>query len=73
MQWSRDYRRRILLPDDADLSSVTSQLSKEGLPTIEAPRDPALSPSERSLDVTMEEVESQIKDEAKSSSDAEEE
>ncbi|KAK2567450.1 Heat shock protein hsp-16.2 [Acropora cervicornis] len=73
LQRSRDYHRRILLPDDADLSSVTSRLSKEGLLTIEAPRDAALLPSERSLDVTMEEVESQINDEAKSLSDAEEE
>ena len=68
LQWSRDYHRRILLPDDVDLSSVTSRLSKEGLLTIEAPRDPAFLPSERSLDVTMEGVESQIEDEAKSSS-----
>ena len=68
LQWSRDYHRRILLPDDVDLSSVTSRLSKEGLLTIEAPRDRAFLPSERSLDVTMEEVESRIEDEAKSSS-----
>ena len=51
---SRDYSRRILLPDDVVLSSVTSRLSKEGLLTIEAPRDPALLPSERTVDVTME-------------------
>ena len=51
---TRDYSRRILLPDDADLSSVTSRLSKEGLLTIEASRDPALLPQERSVDVTME-------------------
>ena len=51
---SRDYSRRILLPDDAVLSSVTSCLSKEGLLTIEASRDPALLPHERSVDVTME-------------------
>ena len=51
---SRDYSRRILLPDDVDLSSVTSRLSKEGLLTIEASRDPALLPHERSVDVTME-------------------
>ena len=51
---SRDYSRRILLPDDVDLSSVTSHLSKEGLLTIEASRDPALLPHERSVDVTME-------------------
>ena len=51
---SRDYSRRILLPDDVDLSSVTSRLSKEGLLTIEASRDPALLPHERSVDITME-------------------
>ena len=62
---SRDYSRRILLPDDADLSSVTSRLSKEGLLTIEAPRDPALLPCERSVDVTMEVDEPQPEDEAK--------
>ena len=42
LQRSRDYHRRILLPDDADLSSVTSRLS---LLTIEAPHDAALLPS----------------------------
>ena len=51
---SRDYSRRILLPDDVDLSSLTARLSKEGLLTIEASRDPALLPHERSVDVTME-------------------
>ena len=51
---SRDYSRRVQLPDDVDLSSVTSRLSKEGLLTIEASRDPALLPRERSVDVTME-------------------
>ena len=51
---SRDHSRRILLPDDVDLSSVTSRLSKEGLLTIEASRDPALLPHERSVGVTME-------------------
>ncbi|XP_067027929.1 uncharacterized protein [Acropora muricata] len=66
LQWSRDFHRRILLPNDVDLSSVSSRLSKEGLLTIEAPRDPAFLPSVRSLDVTMEEVVSQIEDEAKS-------
>ena len=67
MQWSRDFHRRILLPDDVGLSPVSSRLSKEGLLTIEAPRDRAFLPSERSLDVAMEEVASQIEDEAKSS------
>lgn len=33
---SHAYSRRILLPDDVDLGSVTSQLSKEGLLSIEA-------------------------------------
>ena len=33
---------------------MTSCLSKEGLLTIEASRDPALLPHERSVDVTME-------------------
>ena len=51
---SRDCSRRILLPDDVDLNSVTSRWSKEGLLTIEASRDPALLPHERSVDVTME-------------------
>lgn len=51
---SRDYSRRITLPDDVVLSSVTSRLSKEGVLTIEASRDPALLPSERNVDVTME-------------------
>ena len=69
LQWSRDFHRRILLPFDVDLSSVSSRLSKEGLLTIDAPRDPAFLPSERSLDVRMEEVASQIEDEAKALSD----
>ena len=68
MQWSRDFHRRILVPDDVDLSSVSSRLSKESLLTIEAPRDPAFLPSEISLDVMMEEFASQIEDEAKASS-----
>ena len=71
MQWSLDFHRRILLPADVVLSQVTSRLSKEGLLTIEAPRDPAFLPSQRSLDVTTEEVASQIEDEAKSSRNAE--
>ena len=62
---SRDYSRRVLLPDDADLSSVTSHLSKEGLLTIEASRDPALLSPDRSVDVTMEVDEPQPEDEAK--------
>ena len=46
---SRDYSRRILLPDDVDLSSVTSHLAKEGLLSIEAP-----SIQQRAFEVTME-------------------
>ncbi|XP_068731697.1 heat shock protein beta-1-like [Montipora capricornis] len=74
LQWSRDYRRQILLPDDADLGSLTSRLSKEGVLTIEAPRDPALLPNERSVDVTMEEGEtrSEGEEEGKQTSDEEE-
>ena len=51
---SRDHSRRIALPNDVILSTMTSHLSKEGLLTIEASRDPALLPQERSVDVTME-------------------
>ena len=51
---SRDYSRRIALPNDVILSTVTSRLSKEGLLTIEASRDPALLPHERLVDITME-------------------
>ena len=51
---SRDYSRRIELPDDIVLASVSSRLSKDGLLTIEASRDPALLPSERAVDITME-------------------
>ena len=61
---SRDYSRRILLPDDVNLSSVTSRLSKEGLLVVEASRDPALLPQERSVDVTIEtdQADAQIED-----------
>ena len=73
--FSRDYSHRVLLPDDADLGSVTSRLSKEGLLIIEASRDPALLPKERNLDFSMEldeqEPEEQAKQEA--SGDTEEE
>ena len=72
-QSSRDFHRRILLPDDVDLTSVTSRLSKEGLLTIEAPRVPAPLPSQKSLNVTMEQVQSQIEDEdAEQTTDEEE-
>ena len=63
--FSRDYSHRVLLPDDADLGSVTSRLSKEGLLIIEASRDPALLPKERNLDVSMELDEQSPEDEAK--------
>ncbi|XP_068682824.1 uncharacterized protein [Montipora foliosa] len=69
LQWSRDYHRQILLPDDADLGSVTSSLSTEGILTIEAPRDPALLPNERTVDVTMEEGETQSEDQKIQTSD----
>jgi len=51
---SYHYSRRVLLPDDAELSSVKSRLSKEGLLTIEVARDPALLPSERNVELSME-------------------
>ena len=63
--FSRDYSNRVLLPDDADLGSVTSRLSKEGLLIIEASRAPALLPKERNLDVSMEDDEQSPEDEAK--------
>ena len=63
--FSRDYSHRVLLPDDADLSSVTSRLSKEGLLIIEASRDPALLPKERNVEVSMEVDEPQPEDQAK--------
>ena len=62
--FSRDYSHRVLLPDDADLGSVTSRLSKEGLLII-ASRDPALLPKERNLEVSMELDEQEPEDEAK--------
>ena len=46
---SRDYSRRILLPDDVDLGSVTSHLTKDGLLTIKATRD-----LQGTFDITME-------------------
>ena len=67
---SRDYSRRILLPDDVDLGSVTSRLSKEGLLTIEATRDPALLPPEKSVDVTMETDQADEQTEEATSTDA---
>ena len=63
--FSRDYSHRVLLPDDVDLGSVTSCLSKEGLLIIEASRDPALSPKERNVEVSMDIDEPQPENEAK--------
>ena len=51
---SRGFSHCILLPDDVVVSSVRSRLSKEGLLTIEASRDPALLPRERAVDVLLE-------------------
>ena len=62
---SRDYSHRVLLPDDADLGSVTSRLSKEGLLIIEASRDPALLSKERNVDVSMELDEQEPEEQAK--------
>ena len=72
--FSRDYSHRVLLPDDADLGSVASRLSKEGLLIIEASRDPALLPKERNVEVSMEVDEPQPEDQAKqgANSDTEE-
>ena len=53
------------MPDDADLGSVTSRLSKEGLLIIEASRDPALLPKQRNVDFSMELDEQEPEDEAK--------
>ena len=63
--FSRDYSHRVLLPDDADLGSVTSRLSKNGLLIIEASRDPALRPSNRNVEVSMEVDEPQPEEQAK--------
>ena len=54
-----------MLHDDADLSSVTSRLSKEGLLIIEPSRDPGLLPKERNVEVSMEVDEPQPEDQAK--------
>ena len=63
--FSRDYIHRVLLPDDAGLGSVTSRLSKNGLLIIEASRDPALMPSDRNMEVSMEVDEPQLEEQAK--------
>ena len=54
-----------MLPDDADLGTVTSRLSREGLLIIEASRDPALLPKERNVEVSMDVDEPQPEDQAK--------
>ena len=63
--FSRDYSHRVLLPDDADLGSVTSRLSKNGLLIIEASRDPVLLPSDRNVEVSMEVDEQEPEEQAK--------
>ena len=60
----RNYSRRFKIPDDADLNSVKSHLSKEGLLTIQVSRDPAFLQSERSIDIATEIDEPQPEDEA---------
>ena len=62
--FSRDYSHRLLLPDDADLGSVTSRLTKNGLLIIEALRDPVLLPSDRNVEVSMEVDEPQPEEQA---------
>ena len=51
---SRGFSHRVLLPEDVDVSSVRSHLSKDGLLMVEASRDPALLPRERPVDVLLE-------------------
>ena len=51
---SPGFSHRVLLPDDVVISSIKSCLSKDGLLTIEASRDPALLPRERAVDVVLE-------------------
>ena len=63
--FSRDYSHRVLLPDDADLGSVTSRLSKNGLLIVEASHDPVLLPSDRNVEVFMEVDEPQPEEQAK--------
>ena len=63
--FSRDDSHRVLLPDDADLGSVTSRLSKNGLLIIEASRDPVLLPSDRNVEVSVKGDEPQLEEQAK--------
>ena len=62
---SRDYRRRILLPDDADPSSLTSRLSCKGVLTIQVSRDPAFLQKKRNVDFAMKGDKPRPHDEAK--------
>ena len=52
-QSHKTYSRCIVLPDDVDPRSVTSCLSKEGLLTIKASRDPAMLSRKSSDDITI--------------------
>ena len=54
-----------MLPHDADLGSVMSRLSKNGLLIIEASRDPVLLPSDRNVEVSIEVDEPQPEEQAK--------
>ena len=47
---SRDFRRRVFLPEDADLSSLTSRLCSNGALIIEVSRDHAFVQRERKVD-----------------------
>ena len=47
---SRDFRRRVFLPEDADLSSLTSRLCGNGVLIIEVSRDHAFIQRERNVD-----------------------
>ena len=62
---SRDYRRRILLPDDADPSSLTSRLCCKGVLTIKVSRDPAFLRKKRNVDFAMKGDKPRPQDEAK--------
>ena len=62
---SRDYTRRVLLPDDVDLSSLTSRLSCKGVLTIKVSRDPAFLQKKRKVDSAMKGDNPRPQDEAK--------
>ena len=62
---SRDYTRRVLLPDDVDLSSLTSRLSCKGVLTIKVSRDPAFLQKKRNVDSAMKGDNPRPQDEAK--------